>query len=425
MGNAQHHVIIIGGGFAGLSAAKDMANLPVKITLIDKRNFHLFQPLLYQVATGTLSPGDIAAPLRDVLCHHSNIEVLMGEATDIDPDMKTVAFDGKTLSFDSLILAPGGTHQYFGHDDWEDDAPSLKTLEDALEIRRRSLLAFEMAEKEPDPNLQKAWLTFLIIGGGPTGVELAGALAETAHSNKLKLEFRNINPKDAQIILAEAGNRILSNYPEDLIQKAERDLEKRGVQIRTRWMVSAISPDTVTIRYDDTTEELCAKTILWTAGVKASPLGTLLAQKAGAQLDKGGRVIVQPDLSVPGYPDIFVIGDLANFSHQNNHPLPGLASVAMQEGHYVAEVIANRIQGKPTGPFQYRDKGMLAIIGRNAAIADFGRFKLSGFPAWLLWLFVHIYYLIGFENKILVMLQWAWSYLRQSRSTALITEPKG
>lgn len=418
--NSGHHVVILGGGFGGLYAAKELSRADFKVTLIDKRNFHLFQPLLYQVAAGWLSPGEIASPLRMVLNRYKNTYVYKATAVDILPDDKKVLLRDGEVDYDTLIVATGSSHHYFGHDEWAKTAPGLKTVEDALEMRRKILLSFEAAEREPDPEIQKEWMTFLIIGAGPTGVELAGTIGELARTT-LKHDFRNINPADAKIILVEGLDHVLPTYPEKLSTKAEESLEELGVTIRLGSMVTGIEGSKVSVQMNSETDTIQSRTILWTAGVKASFLGKVISDRTGAGLDKGGRVVVNPDLSVPGYPDIFVIGDLANFSHQNGEPLPGVAAVAMQEGRYVAELIVKRRDGKKDGPFRYDDKGSLAIIGRNSAVADLGRFKLWGLTAWLIWAFVHIRYLIEFDNKIVVLFRWAWNYFTRQRGVRLIT----
>lgn len=417
---SPHHVVIVGGGFGGLYAAQALSRAPVKVTLIDKRNFHLFQPLLYQVATGSLSPADISSPLRAVLSHCKNTKVLLGEVKDIDPEQRQIIMSSGELTYDSLIIATGVSHHYFGNDGWEKVAPGLKTIENALEIRRRIFLAFEAAEKETDPEKRRAWLTFVIAGGGPTGVELAGAIAELAYST-LKKDFRDIDTSETKILLVEGTDRILPPYPLDLSAKAQSSLEKLGVTILTKTLVTNIENNVVTIRQDDKEEHIPARTILWAAGVKASPMGKILAERTGVQLDKVGRVLVESDLSVAGYPNIFVIGDLANFSHQDGKPLPGVAPVAMKEGEYVAKVIKERFAGNTLPAFRYVDTGSLAVIGRNAAVVNFGFVKLSGFFAWLIWVFVHIYYLIEFDNKLVVMIQWGWNYFTRKRGARLIT----
>jgi NADH:quinone reductase (non-electrogenic) len=415
-----HHVVIIGGGFGGLYAAKALRGAPVRVTLVDRRNFHLFQPLLYQVATGGLSAGDISYPLRSIFQHAPHFSVIMAEVTDIDVAQRTILLRDGRLRYDTLIVAPGSTHQYFGHDDWATYAPALKTLEDALEIRRRIFMAFEAAEREPDPEKRRALMTFVIIGGGPTGGELAGTLGELAHGT-LKDDFRAIDPAQAQILLLEGAERILAIFPPNLSAQAAADLRRLGVTVRTRTLVTDVRDSAVTTRSGDSTETIQTSTILWTAGVKSSPLGEALAKSADVALDRTGRVKVAPDLTIPGHPDIFVIGDLAHVTQQDGTPLPGLASVAIQEGRYVGKAIRQRLQGKTPLAFHHRNKGNLAIIGRNAGLADLGRWHLHGFVAWLAWLSVHIYYLIGFDNKLLVLLQWGWNYVTRKRGAQLIT----
>jgi NADH dehydrogenase len=417
---SPHHVVIVGGGFGGLYAAKALAKAPVKVTLIDKRNFHLFQPLLYQVATGGLSAGDISSPLRAVLSRQKNTEVLMGEVTEIDPQQQTVKVQNRELNYDSLIVATGVSHHYFGNDQWAPKAPGLKTVEDALEMRRRIFVAFEAAEKETDPEKRRAWLTFVLVGGGPTGVELAGAMAELAYTT-LKNDFRNIDTSEAKILLIEGMDRVLPPYPPELSAKAQASLERLGVVIQTKAMVTNIEDNVVTIRKGDETEQIAARTVLWAAGMKASGMGEVIAQATGAQLDRAGRVIVEPNLSVPNHPNIFVIGDLANFPHQNDKPLPGVAPVAMQEGQYVARLVKRRLKGETLPAFHYNDYGSLAVIGRNAAVVDLGFIKFAGFPAWLAWIFIHIFYLIEFDNKLLVLIQWGWNYFTRKRGARLIT----
>ena len=415
-----HRVVIIGGGFGGLSAARALKRAPVEVTLLDRCNFHLFQPLLYQVATGALSPANIAAPLRRVLRHQKNARVLLADAVDIDvADRRVVLSDGQ-VGYDTLIVATGARHHYFGKDQWEELAPGLKTIEDATDIRRRILLAFEAAERESDPEKIRAWLTFVIVGAGPTGVELAGALGEIANDT-LKNDFRNINTSETRILLVEGADRVLPPYPPPLSESARRMLMRLGVTVRTGAVVADIRPNTVTLREGDRTETIPTRTVLWAAGVQASPLGRILAHKTGAALDRAGRVIVEPDLSLPGHPEIFVIGDLAHFSHQTGEPLPGIAQPAMQEGRYVAKVIARRLRGGNVGPFRYFDLGNMATIGRAAAVADLHWIRFSGLPAWLVWLFIHLMYIVEFENRLLVFLQWAWNYYTFNRSARLIT----
>ncbi|HEY9700620.1 MAG TPA: NAD(P)/FAD-dependent oxidoreductase [Trichocoleus sp.] len=415
-----HQVVIIGGGFGGLYAAKELGDAPVQVTLIDKRNFHLFQPLLYQVATGTLSPADISSPLRGILSRNKNTHVLMEEVIDIDPDRQVVIMPGLEQPYDTLIVATGVSHHYFGNDQWRSTAPGLKTVEDALEIRRRIFMAFEAAEKETDPEKRRAWMNFVIVGGGPTGVELAGAIAELAHHSLIK-DFRNINTKDAEILLLEGMDRILPPYSPELSEKAALSLEKLGVTVRTKTLVTNIENDVVTAKQGETIEQIPARTVLWAAGVKASAMGEVLQQRAGASLDRSGRVIVESDLSIPGHPNILVIGDLAHYAHQEGKPLPGVAPVAMQQGQYVARLIPQQLQGQTLPAFSYSDFGSLAVIGQNEAVVDLGFIKFSGFFAWIVWVVAHIYYLIEFDNKLIVMIQWGWNYFTRSRGARLIT----
>lgn len=416
-----HQVVIIGGGFGGLYAAKSLNNDNVNVTLIDRRNFHLFQPLLYQVATGAISPADISSPLRSVLNKSKNTKVLLGEVNDIDPQGQKVLMGDETIPYDTLIVATGAKHSYFGKDEWESFAPGLKTVEDAIEMRHRIFMAFEAAEKETDPQLRRAWLTFVIVGGGPTGVELAGAIAELAY-HTMKEDFRNIDTTEAQVILLEGLDRILPQFAPELSVQAETSLQKLGVTVQTKTLVTNIENDFVTIKHGEQVLQITAKTVLWAAGVKASPLGQVLAQKTGIECDRAGRVIVEPDLSIKGYPNIFVIGDLAHFAHQNGKPLPGVAPVAMQQGEYVASLIKQKLQGQTSlSRFYYVDRGSLAVIGQNSAVVDLGFIKFTGFVAWLFWLLVHIYFLIEFDNKLIVMIQWGWNYFTRNRGARLIT----
>jgi NADH dehydrogenase len=409
---APVQVVIVGAGFGGLKAAEGLAHLPVQITVIDRKNHHTFQPLLYQVATAGLSPAEIAAPVREILHRHKNVEVLLGDVTGFDLENRKVQFHGHEVGYDYLIVAAGATHAYFGHDDWEPLAPGLKTIEDALEIRRRVLLAYELAEREAALTGIHRPLNFVIVGAGPTGVELAGTLAEIARKS-LPKNFRNIDPTKTRIVLVEAGPSVLSSYPEDLRQSAVRQLQHLGVEVRTNSPVSDVQSGQV--RMGD--EMFPAEVVLWAAGVSASELGRAL----GAPVDTAGRVFVEPDLSLPGHREVFVIGDLATLKDKEGKPLPGVAPVAMQEGTWVARQIKADLAGKGREPFHYFDKGSLATIGRAAAIAQFGKVHISGFLAWLTWLFVHIMFLIGFRNRIVVMLQWAWSYLTYERAAWLIT----
>ena len=414
-------VVIVGGGFGGLCAAQSMRNLPVQATLLDRRNFHLFQPLLYQVATGWLSPANIASTLRAVLRYQDNAQVFLAEVTDIDSERRKVIFTGGEIAYDTLIVASGSSHHYFGHDEWEALAPGLKSIEDATEMRRRIFSAFECAERETDAAKIRAWLTFIIIGGGPTGVELAGALADLANQT-LTHDFRSIDPADAQILLLEASDRILSTYPEELSTKAQGFLQGLGISVQPHTSVTELRPGEVVVQRDNRRELIASHTVLWAAGVRASQLGKALARSAGAVLDRSGRVIVQGDFTIAQHPEIFVIGDLASYTPASGKPLPGIAPVAQQAGRYVAKVIGSRIRGKTIpAQFTYRDRGSMAIVGRATAIADLRGLHLAGFTAWLAWLFVHLMQLVEFENRVLVLVQWGWFYFRRSRAARLIT----
>jgi NADH dehydrogenase len=417
----SHHVVIVGGGFGGLYTAQALHNAPVMVTLIDKHNYHLFQPLLYQVATGGLSPGDIASPMRAILKNQANASVMLAEVVDIDPQAQVVMLKDGELKYDTLVLATGVANHYFGHQDWESRAPGLKTIDDALEIRRRILLAFEAAEREPDPVKRKAWMTFVVIGGGPTGVELAGAIAELAHGS-LKGEFNNIDPAEAEIILLEGQEAVLPPYPAAASEKARQALEKLGVMIQIHAMVEIIGPDSLIYHQPDGCQaQIQTHTILWAAGMQATPLTEVLQKRTGAELDRSGRVMVDGQLGLPGFPNIFAIGDMAHFVGADGIPLPGVAPVAMQQGKYVANLIRSRCSGLELPGFTYQDYGSLAVIGRNAAVAVFGKLQISGVLAWLAWIFIHLYYLIEFDNKILVLLQWAWNYFTRKRGARLIT----
>jgi NADH:ubiquinone reductase (H+-translocating) len=418
--NGRHNVVIIGGGFGGLYTAKTLANTNVNVTLIDKRNFHLFQPLLYQVATGTLSPADISSPLRAVLRKSKNTQVLLGEVKDIDPEAQKVMVGDRAVPYDTLIVATGAKHSYFGKDNWKDFAPGLKTVEDAIEIRRRIFSAFEAAEKETDPEKRRALLTFVIVGAGPTGVELAGAIAELAYKT-LKEDFRNIDTSETRIVLFQGGDRILPALHPKLSQAATAALEKLGVIVHTNTRVTNIENDIVTLKQGDQLRQIATKTILWAAGVEASPMAKVLANRTGVECDRAGRVIVEPDLTIKGYKNIFVVGDLSHFSHQDGKPLPGVAPVAKQQGEYVAKLILLRLQGHTLPQFHYNDVGSLAMIGQNAAVVDLGFIKLQGFLAWVFWLVIHIYFLIEFDTKLVVVIQWAWNYLTRNRRSRLIT----
>ncbi|NLQ06298.1 NAD(P)/FAD-dependent oxidoreductase [Cylindrospermopsis raciborskii] len=415
-----HHVVIVGGGFGGLYAAKALAKTNVNVTLIDRRNFHLFQPLLYQVATGALSPADISSPLRSILSKNKNTTVLLGEVNDINPEDQTVMVGGEAVPYNTLIVATGAKHSYFGKDNWEKCAPGLKTLEDAIEMRRRIFTAFEAAEKETDGAKRRALLTFVVVGGGPTGVELAGAIAELARKT-LKEDFRNIDTSETRVLLLEGLDRVLPPFAPELSQTAAESLAALGVEVQTKTLVTNIEDDIVTVKQGDEVKTIAARTVLWAAGVSASPMGKVLMAKTQSECDRAGRVIVEQDLSIKGYSNIFVVGDLANFCHQNGKPLPGVAPVAMQEGEYVAKLIQNRLLGEATPPFNYVDMGSLAMIGQHSAVVDLGFIKIRGFLAWLFWLFIHIYFLIEFDNKLVVMIQWMWSYFTRNRRARLIT----
>jgi NADH:quinone reductase (non-electrogenic) len=409
-------VVIIGGGFGGLYAARSLRNAAVDITLVDRHNYHLFQPLLYQVATAALNPSDIAAPIRSILRRQKNVSVILGEASAIDTQRKIVKLADGELSYDYLIVATGATHSYFDHPEWKGSAPGLKTIDDALEIRRRVLLAFEAAERETDPVRQNAWLTFVIVGGGPTGVELAGALSEIARQTMIR-DFRHINPSSARVILVEGRDRVLPVYPPDLSDKARKQLVGLGVEVITRAQVTNVSSHEVCIGE----QRIPTRTVLWAAGVEASPL----ARTLGVPLDRAGRVIVASDLTIPGHKDVFVVGDLAAVTQRDGTLVPGVAQGGIQGGQHAAFNIQRAIEGQPLRAFRYRDKGSLATIGRAAAVGDLGRVKLSGFPAWVFWLALHIFFLIGFRNRLLVILQWAWAYVTYQRSARLITGDVG
>jgi NADH dehydrogenase len=419
----KHRVVIIGGGFGGLYAAQRLGNAPnVQVTLIDRRNFHLFQPLLYQVATGGLSPANIAAPLRSVLKRQRNTQVLMGEVVDIDLANRRVKLrDQAEVPYDYLIVAAGASHAYFGHPEWEKLAPGLKTIEDATEIRARVLSAFERAERTDDVQERQRLLTFVIVGGGPTGVELAGAVSELAH-HTLRKDFRNIDPTTARVLLIEGQSRVLSTYHEKLSAKAKRSLEEMGVEVWLNTTVTAIEPYGVTIQREGKQEVIPTATVLWGAGVQASPLAKLLAQACGAETDRAGRIMVQEDLTLPGYPEVYVIGDMVHLKMPDGKLVPGVAPAAMQMGSYAATDILDKIAGRlRRGPFRYWDKGSMATIGRASAVMEAGPIRLSGLIAWLAWLFVHILFLIRFENRILVMWQWFVNYVTRGRSARLIT----
>jgi NADH:ubiquinone reductase (H+-translocating) len=423
---APHRVVIVGGGFAGLHAARDLgAAGEVDVTLVDRRNFHLFQPLLYQVATGALSPGEIAQPLRSILRRQRNTRVLLGEAVALDPVRREVVLsDGGPIPYDTLVVATGARHAYFGNDHWAVHAPGLKTLDDATEIRRRILIAFEAAEREADPDRLAEWMTFIVVGGGPTGVELAGALGEIANDT-LRHDFRAIRPSDARIVLIEAQDRVLPMYPADRSASARVQLERLGVRVRTGTVVNSIDEQCVMVRTGEQEERIPARTVLWAAGVLASSFARTVADVTGAETDRSGRLLVGPDLTVPGHPEIFVVGDAALQPWRGGRFVPGVAQGAIQPGRYVARTILRRLRGQPVKPFRFRDRGDVAVIGRLSGVTNIGWLgpfgRQGGFTAWLLWLVIHIFYLIGFANRIVVVVRWAWSFLTRGRSTRLIT----
>jgi NADH dehydrogenase len=418
----KHRVIILGGGFGGLAAAKKLKRAPVEVTLIDKRNFHLFQPLMYQVATGSLSPGEIAAPLRGVLSRQQNTQVLLGEAADVDPDAKRVTLcDGAMFEYDSLIVATGSQTSYYGNDSWREWAPSLKSVEEATAIRHKILYAFERAERSATEEEARAWLTFVIVGAGATGMELAGALAEISQET-LRHDFRKINPSDARIILMEGAPRILGAFPEDLSAKAEKLVARLGVEVVKGVMVTKISKEGVEFKRGDSVEALAARTVLWAGGVVTTPFGRKLAERTKADTDRSGRIKVRRDLTIPSYPDIFIIGDLALAEDEKGKQLPGVAQVAMQGGAYAAKAIRRRLEGKTELPaFHYFNKGDMAVIGRAAAVANIFGFHISGLAAWLIWLFVHLIYIVEFQSRVIVFIQWGFEYLTFSRGARLIT----
>lgn len=417
----KHRVVIIGGGFGGLSAARALQNAPVQVTLIDRRNFHLFQPLLYQVATGGLSPANIAMPLRTILKRQKNAQVLLGEVVGIDAARRRVLLTGGEVQYDTLIVAAGVRHHYFGNQEWERHAPGLKTIEDATEIRRRILSAFEAAERETQAPAIQHWLTFVVVGGGPTGVELAGTIGELSR-HTLKNEFRHIDSARAKVLLVEGLDRVLPTFPPDLSAKAAASLTRLGVEVRTGARVIRIEPQSLTLRSHEREEVVSTRSVFWAAGVQASPLGKMVAEATGAEVDRLGRVVVEADCSVKKHPEVFVIGDLASFFHGVERPLPGVAPVATQQGSYVARLIPRRLRGERVGPFRYVDRGNMATIGRAAAVAQVGTLHFSGFFAWVAWLFVHLFFLIGYQNRLLVMIQWAWNYFSRNRAARLITE---
>jgi NADH:ubiquinone reductase (H+-translocating) len=417
----QHRVLILGGGFAGLVAAQTLKRANVQITLLDKRNFHLFQPLLYQVATGSLSPAEIAAPLRSVLSRQKNVEVLLGEAVDIDPAGKRVLLaDGGAFPYDTLVIATGSQTSYYGKDQWRENAPSLKSVEEATAMRHKLLYAFERAERAESEEETRAWLNFVIVGAGATGLELAGALAEIAHQT-LKHDFRRIRPQEARIILMEGGPRVLSAYPEDLSVKAEKLVKHLGVEVMVGAMATNIDANGVSYRHGDVTGTIPARTVLWAGGVTATPFARKVAERLNAETDRVGRFKVNPDLTLPNHPEIFALGDLALSFNEKGHQLPGVAQVAIQGGRYAGKAIVARLAGRTPPPFKYFDKGDMAVIGRAAAVADVFGFHVSGFPAWFLWVFIHLLYIVEFQSRILVMIQWGFLYLSFSRNARLIT----
>jgi NADH dehydrogenase len=419
----KHRVVIVGGGFGGINAARRLDDPRIDLTLVDRRNFHLFQPLLYQVATGGLSPAEIAAPLRAVLHRQKGTRVLLDEALDVDPEARRLVLAGGSVPYDTLIVAAGVSHNYFGHPEWEERAPGLKTVEDATTIRSRILRAFEEAEAEEDDRERRRLLTFVIVGAGPTGVELAGAIGELAR-HTLRQDFRRYDPASARILLVDGLGRVLPTYPEDLSAAARGSLERLGVEVHTGTLVEDLSRVAVTFKAGERLWTEAAGTILWTAGVKAAPLARALAERTGAQTEKSGKIDVGPDLSIPGHPEILVLGDMAHLEDAEGEPLPGIAPVAIQQGKYAAGLVRRRLAGEQVPPFRYRDKGLLAVIGRAAAVADLGFWRFSGLLAWLLWLFVHIMYLVGFANRVLVLTQWAQSYIARGRGARIITDPR-
>lgn len=421
MNTAPKHVVIVGGGFGGLEVAMRLKRAPLRVTLLDRHNYHLFQPLLYQVATGGLSPANIASPLRSIVRRQKNCEVQLAEVVDFDPANKEVVLADGRIGYDMLVLAAGATHSYFGNDHWKAVAPGLKTLGDAANIRRQVYGAFEAAERERDPARRDALLTFVVVGGGPTGVELAGALSEIAR-HTLKYDFRHIRPADSRIMIVEAAPHVLSHYPEDLCNKAAEKIRKLGIEIHANTKVTEITADHVRLTGPEGETIVATQTVLWGAGVQANPLGKKLAAALNLETDRGGRIPVEPNLLVQGHDNIFVLGDIASNSGANGKPLPGLASVAVQQGSYVAKSIAARVKGKPLlNAFEYKDRGTMATIGRNVAVAEIGKYKFSGYFAWLLWLFVHLMLIVQFQNRLLILLQWSWSYFTFNRSNRIIT----
>jgi NADH dehydrogenase len=429
-----HRVVVVGGGFGGLQAAIRLARAPVEVTLIDRRNFHLFQPLTYQVATGALASGEVCYPLRAIFKRRRNVRVLMGEVDGFDLDARQVRVQPvaddeglQTIAYDTLIVGGGSSYSYFGHDEWREVAPEVKSLESALAVRSKILRAFEAAEEETDRDRQLAWLTFVIVGAGPTGVEMAGQIGELARDT-LRRDFRAINPRDARVVLVEMADRVLTTFPPSLSRKAARSLEHLGVTPMLGHAVVGIDEQGVSVEADgDASTRIPARTVIWAAGVTASELAARLAEQAGAEVDRAGRVTVEPDLTLPGHPEVFAIGDMVRVKDARGTPqaLPGLAPVAMQQGHYAARVVCARLQGRTRLPFRYRDKGNLATIGRARAVADLHLVRLSGFPAWVTWLLVHLWYLVGFQNRLLVFIRWSVSFVTRERGARLIAGPGG
>lgn len=415
-----HRVVILGGGFGGLYVGKSLGSAPVEVTMVDRRNFHLFQPLLYQVATGSLSPSEVAAPLRAIFSTYKNTQVLLAEAIDVDPDARKLILADGELPYDTLVVATGAENHYFGNTSWEQFAPGLKSIEDAVRIRHKILFAFEAAEREHNSEARRAWLTFVVVGAGPTGVELAGALGEIAN-DVLKHDFRSIRSADARIMLLEGSPLVLPPFDPSLSAAAERSLIRLGVRSRTGVRVTAIDEHGVSIHSERGDERIDSRTVLWAAGVQGSAFGGKLAERMGLELDRGKRIMVNPDCTIPGHPEVFVIGDLANFRDRDGNTLPGVAPTAMQEGSYVADLIRNRLAGKPAQRFRYSNRGNLAVIGRAAAVAEIAGLKFSGLIAWLLWLFIHLMYLVNFQNRVLVFIRWGFSYATFNRGARLIT----
>ncbi len=431
MSEARHRVVIVGGGFGGLQAALKLRRAPVNVTLIDRRNFHLFQPLTYQVATGALSPGEIAYPLRAIFKRAGNVSVLMAEATDVDLDVRELRLDSvngvsapPSVPYDTLIVAGGSRYSFFGNDEWSEYAEEVKSLESALLARARILSAFEAAEMEPDPQRRAGWLTFVVVGGGPTGVEVAGQIAELARDT-LSRDFRSVDPRAGRVLLVEASDRVLTSFPPSLSAKAARSLERIGVTVLLGHTVVGVDDGGVTVKDSGgDSERIPARTVIWAAGVTASPLASKLAERSGAELDRAGRVTVEPDLTLAGHPEVFALGDMVRVRGSDGVPrvLPGVAPAAMQEGRYAAEAVRDRLRGRQAQPFRYRDKGNLATIGRAAAVAEIRGLRLSGFIAWITWLLVHIWYLVGFQNRVIVFIRWSVSFATHGRGARLITE---